>query len=75
MTKPTKIVVNCTTGEQTIEELTDEEIAQMEIDRATHAALQAEREAQEQAKAESKASAISKLTALGLTEDEVASLL
>jgi len=75
MTKPTKIVVDCTSGEQSIVELTEDEIAQMEIDRAQAQAAAAARETAEEAKAERKASAISKLTALGLTEEEVASLL
>lgn len=70
MDKPTKLIVNCETGEQTVIELTDEEIAQLEAD---HIAAEAERvaqEAAEQAKAEAKAAALAKLTALGLTEDE-----
>lgn len=72
--RPTKLIVNCATGEQTIVELTDEEIAE----RAAMA-LQAEqdrlaREAEETAKAEAKASALAKLTALGLTEAEITAL-
>jgi len=34
MTKPTKLIINCETKEQTEVELTDEEIAQLEADRA-----------------------------------------
>jgi len=74
MTKPTKIEVNCTTGEQTIIELTDEEIAQMEIDRVAAEAERTAREAEAEAKAAAKASALAKLAALGLTEDELATL-
>lgn len=70
MDKPTKLIVNCETGEQTIVELTDEEIAQMEADRAAAEAQRAEAEAAEAAKAQAKASALAKLAALGLTEDE-----
>ena len=70
MTRPTRLEVNCTTGEQSIIELTDEEIAQMEIDRQAWEAEQAAREAEAQAKAAAKASALAKLAALGLTEDE-----
>jgi len=33
MTKPTKVEINCETGEETIIELTDAEIAQMEESR------------------------------------------
>ena len=71
---PTKIVVNCETG--VVEELplTAEEIAQREADAAAFAAEQAEREAAEAAAAESKASAQTKLAALGLTADEIAAL-
>lgn len=69
-TTPTKIVFDCATGIQTEVPLTEEEIAQMEIDRVTAETRQAEREAEEQAKAEAKASALAKLTALGLSDDE-----
>ena len=68
--RPTRLEVNCETGEQFIIELTDEEIAQMQADQAAFEAEQAAREAEAQAKAEAKASAIAKLAALGLTEDE-----
>ena len=71
---PTKIIVDCSTGEQQIVPLTAEEIAQREADAATFAAEQAAREAAEAAAAEAKASAQSKLAALGLTADEIAAL-
>lgn len=74
MSKPTKIVVDCSTGEQSIVELTDEEIDQLEADRAVWAAEQAAREAAEAAKAEAKASAEAKLASLGLTPEEIAAL-
>ena len=70
MTRPTRLEVNCTTGEQSIIELTDEEIAQLEVDRQAWEAEQIAREAEAQAKADAKASALAKLAALGLTEDE-----
>lgn len=70
MTRPTRLEVNCTTGEQSIIELTDAEIAQMEIDRQAWEAEQVKREAEAQIQAEIKASALAKLAALGLTEDE-----
>ena len=70
----TKIEVNCLTGEQTIVPLTEEEIAQREVDAAAFAAEQAAREAAETAAAEAKASAQAKLAALGLTADEIAAL-
>jgi hypothetical protein len=70
----TKIVVDCSTGEQTIVPLTAEEIAQRELDAAAYAEQQAIQEAEELAKAEAKASAEAKLAALGLTADEIAAL-
>jgi hypothetical protein len=69
-----KIVVDCSTGEQTIVPLTAEEIAQRELDAQAYAAQQAIREAEEAAKATAKASAEAKLAALGLTADEIAAL-
>jgi len=71
----TKLVVDCSTG--IVEEiaLTAEEIAQREADALAAAQEQAEREAEEAAKAAAKESAQSKLSALGLTEEEIAALL
>lgn len=70
----TKIIVNCTTGEVSEVELTAEEVAQRETDAALYAIEQAEREAAEAAAADAKASAQSKLAALGLTAEEIAAL-
>lgn len=70
----TKIVVDCSTGEQTIVPLTAEEIAQRETDALAYAEQKAIQEAEELAKAEAKASAEAKLAALGLTADEIAAL-
>lgn len=75
MAKPTKLVVNCETGEQTVIELTDEEIAQLEADRQAAEAQRAEQEAAEQARTAKRLSAADKLRALGLDEAEVAALL
>lgn len=69
-----KIVVDCSTGEQTIVPLTAEEIAQREIDAQAYAAQQAIQEAEEAAKATAKASAEAKLKALGLSDAEIAAL-
>jgi hypothetical protein len=74
MTKPTKVEINCTTGEQTVIELTDAEIAQREIDQANAEADRATREAEAEAKAAAKAAAQAKLAALGLTAEEIAAL-
>jgi hypothetical protein len=70
----TKLVVDCSTGIATEVPLTAEELAQRESDRLAYEAQEAERLAAEEAKAVAEASAISKLTALGLTADEIAAL-
>jgi hypothetical protein len=70
----TKLVVDCSTGEQTVVELTAEEIAQREADAAAYAAAEAERLAAEEARAAAKASAQAKLAALGLTVEEISAL-
>ena len=75
MDKPTKLIVDCSTGEQTVVELTDEEIAQLEADRQAAEAHRAEQEAAEQARTAKRLSAADKLRALGLEEEEVAALL
>jgi hypothetical protein len=74
MTKPTRLEINCETGEQTVIELTDAEIAQMETDRANAEADRAAREAEAEAKAAAKAAGQAKLAALGLTAEEIAAL-
>jgi len=71
---PTKIIVNCETGEQTIEPLTAEELAQAETDRLAYEAQEAERLAAEAEKQALQESANAKLLALGLTADEIAAL-
>ena len=63
MTVPTKIVVDCSTGEQTVVPLTAEEIAQREADAAAFAAQKAADDAAAEAKAALKASAKAKLIA------------
>ena len=75
MKRPTRLEVNCTTGEQSVIELTDEEIAQLETDRAIAEADRLASEVQAEARATARASATAKLAALGLTAEEVSSLL
>lgn len=70
MTKPTRVEIDCATGEQTVIELTASEIAEIDQARAKAEEERAQMEAEAQAKAEAKASALAKLAALGLTEDE-----
>jgi len=74
MTRPTRVEVNCTTGETSIIELTDAEIAQMEADAAAQAVAQAEAEAAQAAVEAARISANEKLSALGLTTEEIAAL-
>ena len=71
---PTAIEVDCSTGQVTERPLTGEEIAQREVDAAVAAAEQTAREAEEAAAQATKESAQSKLTALGLTAEEIAAL-
>jgi hypothetical protein len=71
---PTKLIVNCETGETVSVPLTPEELAQREADRLAFEQAEAERLEAEAEKAEAQASAISKLEALGLTAEEIAAL-
>lgn len=72
---PTKIVVNCETGEQTIEPLTAEELAQMEADRIAYEAQEAERLAAEAKKEADRQAGIAVLKSLGLTDDQITALI
>jgi hypothetical protein len=72
MTKPTRVEVNCTTGETSIIELTDAEIAQMEADAA---AAETQRKADEKAAADKATARAAILNRLGLTAEEAAILL
>jgi hypothetical protein len=74
MANPTRIEINCTTGVESIIELTDAEVAQMQADAAAAAERQAEEDAAKAASEAAKASAHAKLAALGLTADEIAAL-
>ena len=69
-----KVIVDCSTGEQTVVPLTAEEIAELE---AAAAQVEADRLAAEQeaaAVAAAKEAAQAKLAALGLTAEEIAAL-
>jgi hypothetical protein len=74
MPNPTRIEINCTTGVEEIIELTDAEVAQMQVDAAAAEAQRAEEDAAKAAEEAAKASAQAKLAALGLTPEEVAAL-
>ena len=68
---PTKLIINCETGEQTEVELTAEEIAQREADAKAYEAELKAKEAEAAAKAEAKAELLAKL---GITAEEAALL-
>ena len=67
---PTRIEVDCSTGEQKVIPLTAAEIAELDQLRAKAEEEAAARKAEEEAKAAAKASALAKLAELGLTEEE-----
>jgi len=71
---PTRIEVDCSTGEQKVIPLTAAEIAELDQLRAKAEEEAAARKAQEEAKAAAKASALAKLAELGLTEEEAAAI-
>jgi len=75
MSVPTKVIVDCSTGTESIVELTAGEIAQMATDAAAFAEEQAAREEAAAAKAALKESAKAKLVAgTALSAEEAAVL-
>jgi len=70
----TKLVVDCSTGISTEVPLTEEELAQREVDRLAFEEAEAARITAEEEKAALKESANAKLLALGLTEEEIAAI-
>lgn len=70
----TKVVVDCSTGEESVVPLTLEEIAQMEADRIAFEEQQAALQAEAEAKEAARQSGIAKLIALGLSEEEAQAL-
>jgi hypothetical protein len=68
---PTKLIINCETGEQTEVELTAEEVAQREADAKAYEAEQKAKEAEAAAKAQAKAELLDRL---GITAEEAALL-
>ena len=74
MANPTKLVVDCSTGQTTEVQLTDAEVAQMQADAEAYAEQKA---LEEQAKADAEAkkeSGKAKLKALGLSDAEIEAL-
>lgn len=72
---PMMVEIDCTTGESITRAMTKEEQENHAKMVAEAEALRAEREAAEKAEAEAKASALTKLTVLGLTVEEAQALL
>jgi len=66
--------VDCTTGEETLRDMTAEEVARENERAAYFAELKAAQAAADEAKAAAAASAAAKLAKLGLTADEIAAL-
>ena len=75
MITPTRYEINCTTGEQIVHTMSKEEIADLEAMQLRYEKERTEREAKQQAIAIAKASALAKLEALGLTEEEANALI
>jgi len=67
---PTILIIDGLTGQETLRNLNKEELDELE----TGLAAQEARQEEEKAKADAKASALAKLAALGLTEEEIAAL-
>jgi hypothetical protein len=72
MTNPTKVIIDCSTGEVHEVELTAEEIQQREDDRIAHEAAKAEEATAAALKAEAKAGLLARL---GITAEEAELLL
>lgn len=72
MPNPTRIEINCETGEESIIELTDAEVAELAYQAELAAERKAEEEAQVAALADKKAAVLARL---GLTDDEAKALL
>ena len=69
------IEVNCETGEVTTRSLTVDEIAERETNRVQAEADQVVKDAEAKKLADDKASAVAKLSAIGLSDAEIAALI
>ena len=72
MPNPTRIEINCTTGVESIIELTDAEVAELAVQAEAAAAKKAEENAKAEADAVAKAALLDRL---GITADEAKLLL
>jgi len=71
----TVVIIDATTGVAVERDMTHDEVAQREADAAAAATAEAEREAAARTKASKRQSALGKLKAIGLDDDEIAALL
>lgn len=72
--RPTKLIIDLSAPEgerESVVYLTDEEMAQREVDMARALEEEAARKAEEEARQQAKASLESKLSSLGITVDEL----
>ena len=67
-----RTIVNCTTGEVTQVDLTDDELAHIKTQQEAQEAADAERKAADEKRAADKASGDAKHKELGFTDDEIA---
>ena len=74
MTKEIKIIYNLSTGEIIEREMTDAEALELKTFRDLAAQKEAEAKAVAEAKETTRATALAKLAALGLSADEIAAL-
>ena len=72
--RPTRVEINCETGEETVIELTDAEIAEMNAAQQAWESEQQALAAEAATAAAAKEAAHAKLAALGLTAEEIAAL-
>jgi multidrug resistance efflux pump len=75
MANPTRLEINCETGEVTEVELTDAEVADLQAQADAAKAEQDRIAAEQKAKDDAKASAIAKLAKLGLSDSEISALI
>jgi hypothetical protein len=71
---PQVVEINCETNEATYRPMTAEELSQLEADRLAWQAEQVLIQEEQERIAAAKASAEAKLSALGLTDEEIAAL-
>jgi hypothetical protein len=73
--RPKVVELDCSTGIETVRDMTDEEIEYQQQLSTEFEAREAAKAQEEEAKAAAKASAEAKLTALGLTAEEISAII